>query len=87
MYRLETHNTPRSKIVRENDPDTKCVRVYQRSPEEIALQIWAGKRYMIVSLSAAEARAIAEVLVTLADEQLTPFSSEDLLALVNKEDV
>ena len=67
MYRIVTRNKPRSKLVREVDPDTRCVRVYKNSPEDMHLQIWDGKRYMLVALFPEEARSIARALVEAAE--------------------
>jgi hypothetical protein len=85
MFRLETRNKPRGKLVRDADEST-CVRIYKESPETLLLQIWAGKRYMAVSLLPQEARAIAEAIVAAADEiQLgEPMSGDELLALVRE---
>jgi hypothetical protein len=65
MFRLKTINAPRGKLVRDTYGD-ECARVYQTS-YDVTLQLWSGKRYMLVQLSAAEARAIAEQLVKVAD--------------------
>jgi hypothetical protein len=66
MYKLETRNKPRGKLVREQDPHAHCVRIYPGSPDEIMLQLWSGKRYMLVALQPAEARAIGETLMSWA---------------------
>jgi len=68
MFKIETRNKPRGKIVREGAPDDKCVRVYRNSPDDLILQIWNGKRYMLVVLYPQEARAIAAQLIADADE-------------------
>lgn len=68
MFKIETRNRPRGKLVREGDPDAKCVRVYRNSPDDLILQLWSGKRYMLVTLYPGEARSIAEQLVAVADE-------------------
>jgi hypothetical protein len=67
MLALTTKNKPRGKLVREQDPDNQIVRVYKNSPHDLILQLWAGNRYMAVALEPAEARAIAEELVNVAD--------------------
>lgn len=66
MYKLITRNKPRGALVRNAD-DTHGVRVYKNSPETLNLQIWSGRRYMLVSLSPQEARDIAGELVADAD--------------------
>jgi hypothetical protein len=66
MFRIETRNPPRSKLVKDAD-EASCVRVYKHSPEDLMLQIWSGKRYMMVALFPEEARAIAAQLVAAAD--------------------
>jgi hypothetical protein len=68
MYKLETRNKPRGRLVREADPNVQCVRVYKNSPNDLMLQLWAGKRYMLVALSPQEARDIASELVAVADK-------------------
>jgi hypothetical protein len=67
MTKVTIRNKPRGRIVRDGDPDLHAVRVYQSTPEDIALQIWAGKRYLLAALSPAEARAIGAELIACAD--------------------
>lgn len=68
MFRLETVNKPRGRLVRAgSDSDAFCVRVYRNSPSDLILQLWSGKRYMLVVLEQAEARAIAQELLTVSD--------------------
>lgn len=66
MYKIETRSRPRSKLVRDADSALHCVRVYKHSPEDLILQIWDGKRYMLVALFPEEAREIAGALRTIA---------------------
>jgi hypothetical protein len=70
-YRIETRNGPHGHFVRDADPYAKCVRIYPGSPEDIILQIWGGKRYMLVALLPSEARKIAAHLMSLAAETET----------------
>lgn len=68
MFRLETKNKPRGKLVRAgSDSDSFCVRVYRNSPSDLILQLWSGKRYMLVVLERVEACAIAQELWTVSD--------------------
>lgn len=83
MFKLETRNPPRGKLVREGDPDAKCVRVYRNSPDHLILQLWSGKRYMLVTLYPAEARMIAEQLDAVADELDGMHSHPGLVAKVD----
>lgn len=83
MFKIETKNKPRSKLVRDADPSSQCVRVYKASPEEVMLQLWSGNRYTLVALMPGEARAIAEQLVVIADElQLKPLADGELTKLL-----
>lgn len=87
MFVLETKNKPRGRLVREQDPDNKLVRVYKSSPEDLILQLWSGKRYMAVALEPAEARAIGEQLIEIADKlveesHLTPLPEGELISII-----
>lgn len=87
MYRLETKNKPRSKLVREQAYGPGCVRVYRASTEDIMLQMWCPNgRYTLVALSPAEARAVAEELVAVADSFLTPLEPGELEHIVTTGD-
>ena len=80
---LDTQNRPRSKFVREQDPSNQKVRVYRNSPEDLILQLWNGRRYTLIALLPAEARAIAQALIEIADElQLEPLSEGELQRIV-----
>ena len=65
MYKIETRNKPRSRLARE--ASMHCVRVYRDSPTDLILQIWDGRRYMLVALAPQEARDIASELVATAE--------------------
>jgi hypothetical protein len=67
MLRIDTVNSPRSGFVRDTEP-AACVRVYRNSPDTVVLQIWNGRRYLLVHLLPVEARGIALQLNDLADE-------------------
>jgi len=67
MLSIETVNSPRSSFVRDAEP-AACVRVYRNTPDTVVLQIWNGRRYMLVQLLPVEARGIANQLNDLADE-------------------
>ena len=85
MFKLDTKNKPRGRLVREADPDEQCVRVYKNSPEDLMLQIWDGRRYLLVALYPQEARAIADALVETADAIQfgnKPMSNAELVAIV-----
>lgn len=86
MFRLETKNKPRGKLVREQDPNNKTVRVYKNSPYDINLQLWSGRSYMLVALEPAEARAIGEQLIEVADKMieshLTPLPEGELIEII-----
>lgn len=85
MFRIETKNAPRSKHVREMPYGLGAVRVYQHSPEDIALQLWCPNgRYTLVALFPEEARAIGEQLIALADEHLTPLEPGELQKIITK---
>lgn len=68
MFRIVTKNRPRGKLVRAgSDGDAFCVRVYRNSPSDLILQLWSGKRYMLVVLEQSEAQTIAQELLTVSD--------------------
>lgn len=67
MYVLKTRNKPRSALVKGADPDDSVVRVYKSSPQDLILQLWSGRRYMLVALFPAEARTVAKELLACAD--------------------
>ncbi len=68
MFRLVTKNKPRGKLVRAgSDSDAFCVRVYRNSPDDLILQLWSGKRYMLVVLEQSEAQKIAQELWAVSD--------------------
>jgi hypothetical protein len=81
-FRLSTRNKPRSRLVKEEDPDTGMVRVFKSSPEDMALQIWSGRRCTMVSLFPAEARAIAHALIQQADLFLEPLPAGELEKII-----
>jgi hypothetical protein len=75
MWKLNTHNKPRSKFVRDAVGDAHCVRVYKNLPDSLILQLWSGKRYTLIALAPDEARAIAHELVAVADIIAAPIEA------------
>ncbi len=68
MFRIVTKNKPRGKLVRAgSDSDAFCVRAYRNSPSDLILQLWSGKRYMLVVLEQSEAQAVAQELLVVSD--------------------
>jgi hypothetical protein len=67
MFTFETINKPRGALVRGATNDLRCVRVFRNSPEDLILQIWNDKRYMLVALHPAEAHRIALALIKEAE--------------------
>jgi hypothetical protein len=67
MFRIETRNKPRGHILRNSEGDF-CVRVYKNDPTTINLQICAGKRWLLVSLSKDEAIEIADRMYLIAGD-------------------
>jgi hypothetical protein len=85
MFKLETKNPPRTKLVKEQAYIPGAVRVYKNSPSDMILQMWMPNgRYMLVALYPAEARAIADALYATADEFMTPLEPEELNAAIAK---
>jgi len=75
MFRIDTTNKPRGMLVRRTEP-AHCVRVWKHSPEDIALQLWTGNRYVMVALLPEEARDIADALRTAACQVETKESTD-----------
>jgi hypothetical protein len=65
-HTIQTRNAPRQTIIRSKDPDDQkayWVRAYRQSPEDVYLQLrWKG-RYVGVSLTFDEARALGAHLI------------------------
>ena len=85
MFRIETNNPPRTKLVKEQAYGPGSVRIYQGNSENVALQMWCPNgRYTLVMLTSSEARAIAEALQTEADNFLTPLDPKELTKIIDE---